>query len=718
MRAVGYAGTALLLSVFPFVSVWAQGVPVDAEAISSDDIVVMARKRAESIQNVPVSITAVGAAQLERNNVVRLSDVASFAPNVTLSSPTISPTNIAPFIRGVGSRSNDPGQDVPIAIGIDGVYLSQIAGAMVDVFDVQQIEILRGPQGTLQGRNSPGGAINITTRRPTQELSVRGEISYGSYDEFHVRGAVSGAIVPNKLAARLSVYHNGGGGYLTSLTTGQKFGGQKATGGRVGLLFTPDDAISLYLTADYVRDRSPQPAMRPVPRNQVLLRQAIPAVCATFGFCTPYPRYRNGSTQVPNGNSKNGGFASNLDIDMGPVKLTSVTGYRFVNEHTSSDLDALPRAIVSLDDRTLFARTFSQEVRLASNNDSPLEYVVGAYYLRSRFKVTEPVTFNGRTSTGRREQTAKSYALFGQATYHITESLSASAGLRQTWDHKVLDSRPSGIIVPRHFIDEWNNLSLEGGLEYKVDRNNLIYFRFAEGYRSGGINGGVAAISTMDAYNPETVKSYEVGVKSQLFDRKLVMNVSAFQSDYSDLQQTVTISSSVRPVRNAASARIKGIEIESVAKFIPNLTVATAIGYLDPHYKKFLADLIGTGVITDNSSLTFPYTSKWTASVRSDYVIPLGENSGDVTLGMDVNYRSRANFSSVIQPAIGMQKAYALLNGYITYASADEKYKVSIYGQNLMDKYYIRLGETGNGVYAWNIVGAPRTFGVRFSAEY
>jgi iron complex outermembrane receptor protein len=692
-----------------------ESAPSAAPAV--EDIVVMARKRAESIQDVPVSITAVGAAQIERNNVVRLHDIASFSPNVTLNAPTISPTNIAPFIRGIGSRSNDPSQDVPIAISIDGVYLNQIAGSMVDVFDVQQIEILRGPQGTLQGRNSPGGAINITTRRPTQEFTARGEISYGSYNAFTVRGSVSGAIVPEKLAVRASVYHNGGGGYLKSLTTGQHFGGQKATGGRLGLLFTPTEDISLYLTADYVRDRSPQPAIRPVPVRQAFPRQPIPVVCATFGFCTPYPEYRNGSGPVPNGSSKNGGFGSVLDIDMGPAKLTSVTGYRYVNEHTTADIDGLAPAIISLDDRTLFSRMFSQEVRLASNTDSPLEYVVGAYYMRSRFNVAEPVTFNGRTSTGRRRQVAKSLAVFGQATYHITDALSASAGIRQTWDDKVLDTRPAGITVARHFTDDWKNLSLEGGLEYKFNHDTLAYFRFAEGYRSGGINAGVAAIATLDAYDPETVKSYEVGLKSELFDRRLVLNASAFQSDYKDLQANVTISAGVRPVRNAASARIKGLELESVAKFIPNLTVSTAIGYLDPQYKKFFADLVGTGVITDNSFLTFPYTSKWTASVRTDYNIPLGDK-GDVTLAMDMNYRSSANYSSVIQIQVGQQKSYALLNGSITYTAANEKYKISVYGRNLTDKYYINTGDNANGVYAWHIVGAPRTFGVRLSVEY
>jgi iron complex outermembrane receptor protein len=681
------------------------------------DIVVMARKRAESIQTVPVSITAVGVAQIERNNIVRLSDVASFSPNVTLSSPTISPTNIAPFIRGIGSRSNDPSQDVPIAISIDGVYLSQIAGALVDVFDVQQIEILRGPQGTLQGRNSPGGAINMTTRRPTQELSARGEISYGSYNELHVRGAVSGAIVPDKLAVRLSLFHNNGGGYLKSLTTGQKFGGQKASGGRIGVLFTPTEAVSLYLTGDYVHDQSPMPALRPVPLNQAFPRQGIPLVCSRFGYCSPYPQYRNGATFVPDGNSKNGGFASNLDIDLGTAKLTSVTGYRSVSEHTYADIDALPAPILSLDDRSLFAKTFSQEFRISSDNDSRLEYVAGAYYLRSRFRVAEPVTFNGTTSTGRRRQVAKSYALFGQATYHITDKLSASAGLRQTWDHKTLDSRPAGIVVPRHFKNKWDNLSFEGGLEYKVDRNSLVYFRFAEAYRSGGINAGIAAISTIDAYNPETVKSYEIGEKTEFFDRRLVLNISAFQSDYKSLQETVTITPSFRPVRNAASARIRGVELESVARFIPNLTVSTAVGYLDPKYKKFLADL-GTGVVTDNSFLTFPYTAKWTASVRSDYVIPLSGDKGDVTLGLDVNYRSQANYSSVTQTQVGLQKKYALLNGAITYASANGKYKLSVYGKNLTDKYYINTADTGNGLYAWNIVGAPRTFGIRLSAEY
>jgi iron complex outermembrane receptor protein len=232
--------------------------------------------------------------------------------------------------------------------------------------------------------------------------------------------------------------------------------------------------------------------------------------------------------------------------------------------------------------------------------------VTGLYYVRRRFSLFEPVTFNGATSTSLRKQIARSYAVFGQATYRIAEGLSVSAGARQTWDKKSVDTTPAGVPTARHFEDSWNNLSIEAGAEYRIDNRKLLYFRFAEGYRSGGINGGVASIATKDAYDPETAKSYEIGAKTEWFDRRLTLNVSAFQSDYEDLQVNVTISNGVRPIRNAASARIRGVELESIVRPSDRLTITATAGYLDPKYKKFFA-YIGSGTPTDNTFLTFLY---------------------------------------------------------------------------------------------------------------
>ncbi|MET0987362.1 MAG: TonB-dependent receptor plug domain-containing protein [Steroidobacteraceae bacterium] len=219
-----------------------------------DEIVVTARKRAESIQDVPVSVTAVGQAAIERNFIARIEDLQQLTPNVTLEPVSISTSSLAPFIRGIGNRAQEPVQDPAIAISVDGVYLATIVGSALDVFDVEQIEVLRGPQGTLQGRNSPGGAINITTRRPGDELGMRLEASYGSDDTYSVKAAIDGPLIPDVLGAKLAVMTSQSDGYVHDLTTGEDLTGQDTVAARVGFLWTPNDSVNLYLTADYMKD--------------------------------------------------------------------------------------------------------------------------------------------------------------------------------------------------------------------------------------------------------------------------------------------------------------------------------------------------------------------------------------------------------------------------------------------------------------------------------
>ncbi|MET0988096.1 MAG: TonB-dependent receptor, partial [Steroidobacteraceae bacterium] len=416
-----------------------------------EEIVVTARKRAESIQDVPVSVTAVNQAAIERNFIARIEDLQQITPNVTLEPVSITSSALAPYIRGIGNRAQEPVQDPAIAISVDGVYLATIVGSALDVFDVEQIEILRGPQGTLQGRNSPGGAINMRTRRPGDELHMRAEASYGNYDTYSIKAAIDGPIVPELLGAKLAVMTSQSDGYVEDLTTGEDLSGQDTIAARVGFLLTLNDSVDLYLTADYLKDESPQRGLRNTASSiaglpgqpDVLL--CNPAVLAPLGACVTDRKYKTTMDFTAGNDLEVWSVAANLNWSFGSgIELTSVTGYRDADELQRVDVDGTFLPLLHSIDRRMKVDQFSQEIRLGSSRSGSfsagqLDWVVGVYYVDSSWELSQPIDAFGSVIPAHREQDLKSYAGFGQATYHISDRWSASIGGRQTKDEKDLD---------------------------------------------------------------------------------------------------------------------------------------------------------------------------------------------------------------------------------------------------------------------------------------
>lgn len=717
------------------VSILAMAAPALAQSsISSEEIVVTARKRAESLQDVPLSVTALNAAMIERNNIVKIDQVAAVTPNVQLQPVSVNPTNISAYIRGIGNRAQEPSQDVPIAISIDGVYLTDIAGSLVDVFDVQQVEVLRGPQGTLQGRNSPGGAINITTKRPTGEFGARAEVLFGRFDQLELKGAIEGPMVKDKVAVKLSGFRSSGGGFVKNITTGKGMGDIRNWGGRLGILLTPTDNFTAYLTADYVRDTSQQPNIRStsyaVARGP---RDPVPQTCAAYGFCITTGKYENASNFTDPNSSKNGGLAANLNVDMGAVSLTSVTGYRFVNETNNTDVDASPNIVLEAHGRHTRIRALSQELRLGSNTGGPLTWVAGIYGIRSKFNLVQPLLIGSGAlgipapffpiaAASGRNQVTKSYAFFGQATYDLTDQWSISGGARYTHDNKHMISEPSfPAATPADRFDDkvsFKNLSVEAGTEYKFSQDVNSYFRFSQGYRSGGFNGDASSVAAINSYKPEKINSYEVGLKTELLDRILTANIAAFHYDYKNIQITavdLTPIGTVQRIVNGKGIKIDGIELEGSLRPSPQLTFTGALGYLRAKYQSEIANL-GFGD-TNLKDVEKEYAPKITAYLAADYSIPLGSDGAKVVANADVNYRSR-QVTSPVANIISIQDKYALLNASLTYRGPDNRYSIGLYGRNLTNKYYITTGELSGGFLAFQNVGRPRSYGVRGSVQF
>src|SRR6266850_3924814 len=607
------------------------------------EITVTARKRSEALQDVPSSITAVNTATLERNNIVEVDQVGALAPNVIFKPADPGLPILSAYIRGIGERGGEPSQDHPIALSLDGVYLTGLSGSLLDVFDVQQIEVLRGPQGTLQGRNSPGGAINITTIRPSGDLGGRRVVSYGRFDEVHARASFDIPVIQGMLSAKLSLFENSGGNFMTNIVTGEKQGGRHDNGGRLGLLYTPTSDVKVYWTVDYSKDNSPPSALRAVPQGVAQgPYQPVPVVCSAYGFCSPVGEYNTASQFNRPNDIRNVGSSLNVDVDLGPVTLTSVTGYRDVDEILNIDIDALPVEFLEYRNRRNHSDSASEELRLASNGATRLSYVAGAIISRYKFNLLQPVLL-GTALTGlaapitqinARSQTADSYAVFGQAVFKITDQWSVTGGLRKTNDYKKALVQPTVPGPSGEFKASFNNLSAEAGTEYHFAGDKLAYFRFSQGYRAGGINSSASDLAAVNSYRPETVNAYEIGLKTEWLNRRLTANWSSFIYNYRDFQVL-----EVQPfsggftsrIGSADGLRIKGLELETNIRPLESLTLTGSIGYLDAKYKPQILDL-GFGLM-NLDTFRKDNAPKWTAYFSFDYDVPVSGGNGSVTFG-------------------------------------------------------------------------------------
>lgn len=714
------AGTSILAAN-------AQEPPPEQPAVRGpaiEEIVVTARKREESIQDVPVAVSAFAGDFLERNAVSDLSGLDTYTPNVHISSVSVNAGAAVTFIRGIGNRVQDPQVDSPIAVSIDGVYLSQISGGLLDLFDVQGVEVLRGPQGTLQGRNSPGGAINITTRRPSGETGGQAEIGFGRFGKRDMRVAAEAPLIDGLLAGRLSYGSSSFDGQVLNRNTGRKVGGSESDIVRASLLFTPTDALSIYATADYSSLTYEPAGLRYVGTEESFgPRQPAPLTCVMpdIALCTPYPRYTTDLDFDRDSKVELSGLALNADWDLGSVTLTGITGFRDVKDRQNVDVDGTSLPLLNANGRELDVTQISQELRLSSNGNEALDWVFGAYYLQSEHDLKEPLDVFGARVTTMQEQTLDSYAVFGHGIYHLTDRWSMSAGGRQTWDDKRASAVAAGFDESTrvHVENDWSNFSFEAGTEFRFTSDHLGYFRYAQGYRSGGI----AQVSNPDdvfMFEPETVDSFEMGIKATWLDRRLQTNFAIFYSDYSDLQRDVVKpaanSGFTQTIENAASATIQGAELEITAALTDALTLRSAIGYLDAAYDEFPADLIGDGNVVDNRDLALPFTSEWTAWLAADYVLSVGQH-GSLTLTPEVSYRSSFN-ANPLDIQVGAQDTFALFNVSATYTPASDRWGATVYLRNAFDEYYIEAGEPTGNITSWQVEGLRRHWGMRLFANF
>jgi len=696
-----------------------------------EEIVVTARKREESLQNVAMAVSAFGQASIDSRFATSIADIVDVSPNIIIDDTKQGPGGVAAiYIRGVGIADVESSFEPAVGVVVDGIFLGRSSGSITQVLDAERVEVLRGPQGTLFGRNSIGGIISVTKTKPTHELTGRMRASYGNYDTTAFDGYISGGMSDN-LAVKLTYSnHNQAKGFFWNPINNTHDGATAYQMYGAELLWTPRS--DLELSYSVTREETTQ-------KSQVLLNvgKAGQLFCDAYHFCSPnlqtpisggrYITFQNGPTH--------GSFNANTHIVSAKWTLSDsdsinyLFGYRNSDEKTLEDWDGTPLTLY----HTSRPETYSQlshEVRWTHTGDK-LKFVAGLYDFNMQytldmesyigFAVPDTVITVYQMS----HQNIKAYAGFFEADYAFAKDWSLTVGGRYGKDEKGSQiTKLSSISQPNGVHDSWQKFTPKVALNYKMTPDVMMYALFSTGYRSGGFAGLSSTQGAADKpYEPETVNNVEVGFKSQWLDNRLRFNVDVFSMDYKNKQEEqnvhVDVGTGVETiVANAATAKITGLEAEFVylPLAIQGLTLSGNLGLLDAKYKNFVAD-VGRGGVTNNDDLKMRRSPKVTGALEVKYETQMGVGKGGVRVGYHYIAQEEVSFLNVPETHNGAQH---LLDASIKYDVG--KTTFSVYGRNLTNVDAYQIGFTAGGVVPgqslWSYAAPrdPRTYG--FQVEY
>ncbi|GAA0768291.1 MULTISPECIES: TonB-dependent receptor [Brevundimonas] len=715
-----YCGAALAaIGASPVMAQETAGSEGPAAAV--EDIVVTAQRREQRLQDVPLAVSAFSMESLEDGKVESLLNLDGKVPNVVLAPVGAYPFASAFYIRGLGYADVESSFEPSVGVELDGVYLSRNVGAVQDFFDIGGVTILRGPQGTLYGRNTIGGVVSVQSRRPSFDFGARAQATFGSNGRQELRAGVEGALIEDQLAGKFSFLTKTYDGYIKNYD-GRDMGAQDVTSMRGALLWTPTASFDATLIVDYTKDKGTGTAFE----NASLPSMVLPG----FGE----PADTDGDPFLSHvgddifSDLEALGVTLNANWDLGPVKLTSITGYRKTDTEVLSDFDGTPTPFMTVH-RDETHDQFSQELRLASNTDGPLTYVVGAYYMTQEYDIATGqfgTVFGSPTagSTIYTQQKADSWAVFGQADYEVLPGLTVTAGGRYSKEEKTFTTQPLFYPNAETFEASFDDFSPKVGVSYKWSDTLMTYAQYSRGFRAGGFNGRAGSFLAVGPYDSETVDSYEVGVKSDLFDRRLRLNAAVFTSDYQDMQQSVqqlipgTLINQTL-VANVGAATISGFEAEATALLTDVFTISASVGYLDASYDEFMADLgDGLGVI-DRTYLPMPYAPKWSNSVTFNYKDDF--DFGRVTAQASVRHMTDmyTSFSTLNATTdLTMRQSNTVVDGSLSLELPDGRWRVSLWGKNLTDELVINNTFGVGNLLASRVYQPPREIGVDLSLTF
>ncbi len=757
MRGKGFPAFCMALSAVLTGSALAQ------EAGVLEEIIVTAQKREQSLQEVPISVTAIGEQSIQEGRITSIQDVSLETPNFTMTQFNIGEPQY--YIRGIGNSLDSAGSDPAVATFIDEVYVGRSSGTAMDLYDLDRVEVLRGPQGTLFGKNVVGGAVSIITKKPTDEFEARFGVTAGNYSQMVFRGLINGEIQEN-LAGKLSFSRRQRDGYVDNVVDGGEYHDEDNFSGRGQLLFTPSDTTDVLLGVDWSSDDQAGNC-----RNVNNLDLNDPLGLAVF-----YPPVIAATTggDVRKCASTEGAFQERdvlgtmlrVDHAFRGATLTSITAYRETDYAWREDLAGMPLGETPfnlVDTAEEDADQISQELRLASDGDGSLEWLVGAFYLKEDVNRREryigsfgaPLAaqgfnlLNGDVSFNQ-VNTTTSTALFGKVDWHITDRLTWSIGGRYARDEKEIEQAvenfedpafdsavlsailgvPVELVVlgipvngPAELLtfintgdpgalntpyfteadESWSEFVPSTNLRYQFADDGFVYLTVARGYKSGAfVSQTTTAQAAATPLDPEIATNYEVGVKSEFLNNRLRLNAAVFRMDYEDLQ-VFRLEGSLLVGANA-EATSQGLELDATVLVTDNWVLNANYGYLDAEYDRFVS---GNQDFTGNRLPRAPENS---FSITSNYNYDF---AGGSSLNFNLNYAYQDDFFHDPSNANGSgEDAYGLLRAGLTWTSADGAWDVTAWGKNLTDEEYRTHTIISNIAGTVDLWGMPRTYGV------
>jgi iron complex outermembrane recepter protein len=703
-----------------------------AKAGELNEVVVTAQRRSERIQDVPISVAAISADTMKAAGVENVKDLSTVVPGLQIGDAVGFAT---PHVRGVGSTTLAPGVETPIAIYVDGVYYASTTSSLFDFVDVDNVEVLKGPQGTLFGRNATGGLIQVTTKTPTQTPHLDADISYGNYQSVKSDLYVSGGIVDN-LAASLAVSASGQGqGYGRNLLTGDEVNRNDINLGlHTKWVWSPLDTTTLTLAADYSHRRDSYLADRLPPGATNF--PAVPATATSPAIpAQPIPNYGSEWDTAQNIDPLNrniaGGASIRLDQELGFAKLMDIVAYRKNSSTIDWDLyEGVPQYFDGLLDAS--ESQFSEELQLSSEKGSPLIWTAGIYYFHSQSAydpnhvVFGPPQINPLQILSPDEQHANSIAGYGQVTIPLAARTNLTLGARYTNENHNIVGRqtlfiPGGPVIadtpyPRRSA-RFSKPTFRVALDHHLTDATMVYASFNRGFKAGGFNTG----SIPDpAYGPETLNAYEIGVKTDLLERRLRLDLSGFHYDYKSIQ-VQKIEGAATGIINGGAAKLNGADLD--LKFVATeaLNFDLSAEYLNAYFTSFdqaplsNPDIGGfTEVVTGSAAgKQLPYAPHFSFTLGANYVVQLQGSE------LDLNATVQHSGLFYLEPDNVMkQNDYTRLNSSIAWRPADHRYGVTLWGRNLTNEAVISYG--GTLVSGLRTVGyeAPRTYGITFEYHY
>ena len=777
------------------------------------DIIVTATRRDSNLQTTPIAVSVMDSSLIQQSSPRDIGDLSVFVPN--FSAATITGFNAASFsIRGVGQNTIIVYFEPPVAVLVDDFVVPSVQTQLLDTFDVGQVEVLRGPQGTLFGKNTTGGAVTVRTKRPELgRIGVEGQAFVGSFGTFEMKGAANVPIIGDTLALRAVVGHSQSDGYYkngacygpvvafapskfagrSGCGDGGSLGGTDVWNARVKLLWEPSSTVSALLQYEYLRDRSDSiPTVSETPNSPAFLFDTLGVGASNPASADPLDNAGISNRQgalIKMGEGQKidvDGLYLNVDIDLGAGTITSVSGLRkqksrLPNTYTGQAPVAADGEVLSLFDanRSDNRKTWQQELRFASDLGGSFDFVTGAFYQNDRtsFCVAQVLGFLDLASGGLpfgswnqnpyilcNAQKAKSTAVFLEGTLKITPTLTFTAGGRYTWERKTWFGRQQVFIAqlnggfdPTLSIDDAidanvfdfpagviqvkaraNEPTWRASLGWQATDDIFAYATYSRGFKGGGFNdqiGGfhpfVNADGTDDqaafavaasATQPEKADSYEVGIKTELLERRLRFNLTGFYVDYSNLQKQIVVpitvggqQNQVTRFFNAASANVKGVEAEATAVPFDRFTLRGVLGYQKGKYNEYVTP-IPAGY--DLSSAPLDRLPKWQWTADATYEVPVGGHK--LIFNGNVNHTARNLFTqSITSPDENTYlNARTLVNASITLAEEDDKYYVRAVGRNLTDKRYRTASQVVGGLWSNSQFGPSRFYGVELGVNF